>query len=171
MRTLTKQTKILFLIVCSFFISCGIGSAYENFEPKNGITLVFYNYTDIEYTGYKFYIGAVKNDKFIATDSVKVKTKIWTISTAPSDRIIIDSRTGEKTVLSYDGFVEAPSFEDGRWQPDYDKIKAISNEYTYKLRLSDGREQVFMEQLENFDKFTVGLTTFDIKKDTIIYRR
>ncbi|WCC44180.1 hypothetical protein PJW08_10345 [Tenacibaculum finnmarkense] len=121
--------------------------------------------------GYKFYIGAVKNDKFIATDSVKVKTKIWTISTAPSDRIIIDSRTGEKTVLSYDGFVEAPSFEDGRWQPDYDKIKAISNEYTYKLRLSDGREQVFMEQLENFDKFTVGLTTFDIKKDTIIYRR
>ncbi|WCC44181.1 hypothetical protein PJW08_10350 [Tenacibaculum finnmarkense] len=50
MRTLTKQTKILFLIVCSFFISCGIGSAYENFEPKNGITLVFYNYTDIEYT-------------------------------------------------------------------------------------------------------------------------
>ncbi|MCD8440005.1 hypothetical protein [Tenacibaculum finnmarkense] len=171
MRTLTKQTKILFLIVCSFFLSCGTNLDDIDFGPKNGIALVFFNYTDIEYTGYKFYIGAVKNNKFIATGSVDVKSIIWSIKTAPSENMTKNDETGEKIARSYGGFVEAPSFEDGRWQPDYDKIKAISNEYTYKLRLSDGREQVFMEQLENFDKFTVGLTTFDIKKDTIIYRR
>ncbi|MCG8750284.1 hypothetical protein [Tenacibaculum finnmarkense] len=171
MRTLTRQTKILFLIVCSFFLSCGTNLDDIDLGPKNGIAIEFYNFTEIEYTGYQFYIGAVKNNKFIATDSVDIKTTIWSIKTAPTGYLLENNNTREEIALSYDGFVETPSFEDGRWQVDYDKIKAISNEYTYKLRLSDGREQVFMQQLKNFDNFTIGLEWFDIKKDTIIYRR
>ena len=171
MKIFSNIIKILFLIICSFFISCDINSAYDNFEPENGIALVFFNYTEFEYTGYKFFIGAVKNNKFIATDSVEVKTIIWSINTAPSENLIKNNETGEQIARSYDGFTVGDSFPDGRWQPDYDKIKAISNEYTYKLRLSDGREQVFLKELQNFDEFTVGLNTFDIKKNAIIFRQ
>jgi hypothetical protein len=38
------------------------------------------------------------------------------------------------------------------------------NEYTYKIGLSDGREQVFIKQLKNLDNFKVGLERFLYKK-------
>lgn len=167
MRTLIKNIKILVLLTCSFFINCDIDSAYEDFGPEDGIAIEFYNYTDIEYNSYKFYIGAVKNDKFIATDSVDIKTTIWSINTAPSDRIIIDSK-GDKSALSYDGFKE-DLFIDGRWQVDFEKIKAISNEFTYKLILSDRKEQVFMENTEKIENFKNGLNRVEIKTNALIY--
>lgn len=171
MRIVARNIKILLLIGCSFFISCDINSAYENFEPEKGIGLVFFNYTEVEYTGYKILIGAVKNDKFIATDSVDIKTIIWSINTAPPENMITNSETGEKIARTYDGFPVGDSFPDGNWQPDYDKIKAISNEYTYKLIFSDGREQLFLKELQSFDDSPILENTFDIKEDTIIFRQ
>lgn len=165
-KTLKIFKIITLFTVCIFFISCQISNVDES---ENGITINFYNYTNIEYTGYSFYIGAVKNGEFIVTDSVNVKTIINSIDTAPADRLLTNKKTGEKIALSYDGF-KGSNFPFGTWRPDYEKIKAISNEYTYKLRLSDGREETFMNQLESFDNFSVGNLKLDIKKDSIVYR-
>ena len=52
-------------------------------------------------------------------------------------------------------------FTDGAWYPDYRKIAEISNEYSFKLKLPDGREETFIEDKMVFEnEFNIGFTGF-----------
>jgi hypothetical protein len=63
--------KIIHIIFCLLLLSCGLEGLVEE-----GIGVYFSNLTDTEYESASLYVGAIKGNQFIVTDSIKSKGPI-----------------------------------------------------------------------------------------------
>ena len=165
--------KLIYLLIAISFVNCDL-SGFSGPGGEEGVGLKFHNYTDTEYTSYKFYVGAVKENNFIATDSIDINTTIYSINTAPEENIYSDPSTGVKRAVSEDGLKKSNGFPDGTWNIDYGKVREISEEYTFKLKLPDGREKIFIEDKMVFkNEFIIGLSgtlRISIKQNIIEFK-
>lgn len=134
-------------------------------EGEKGIRFYLYNYTNVSYEGATFFIGAVVNDRIIVTDSLKTNIEITSLLDPKSNTIYTDD-VGKK-------YVQISARNDDvylskGWRPDFDKIKKLSNDYCFKIKLSDGREEVFLIQKNSFDTFTIGSEVVQIRENKLI---
>ncbi len=63
--------KYIYIGICLLLCSCGLEGLVEE-----GIDVYFYNLSDTEYASATLYVGAIKGDQFIVTDSIKSKGPI-----------------------------------------------------------------------------------------------
>lgn len=112
------------------------------------------NYTDNEYNNSTIYIGALKDEKFIPTDSLVNNTTIPPKST--------------KTQTNNAGEMFSHSILP-KWNPDVNKVGNISNIGTFYIKLSDGSSQQY-QKIFTFPNPRIGNTIyFDIKTDNLTY--
>lgn len=154
------KSKSLCLALITLFLSCSSLEGID--ESENGIYLQFDNYTESEYNGYKFYIGAIKNNEFIATDSIVSDKLINSLLTAEP----ITDGNGDKYV-SISGFYPRSELSNNGWRPDYEEIRSLSNTYTFKIVFPNGREKVFFEAPHDFEDFAIGTERIIIKDDSL----
>ncbi len=110
-----KRILLLVLTVLTLF-SCADPGGEEVFE---GFMFSFYEYTGEDYD-VEIVIGGMDKGIFKPTDSIKMETKLPALKKA------------------YNFFLE-----DNRWQPDLNKIRAISSEKCYfKIKLSNNRTEM-----------------------------
>ncbi len=109
--------KIIIIVFVALTLnSCADPGGEEVFE---GFMFSFYEYTGEDYD-VEVVIGGMENGIFKPTDSIKMETKLPALKKA------------------YNFF-----FEDNRWQPDLNKIRAIPSEKCYfKIKLSNNRTEM-----------------------------
>lgn len=173
-----KKYLIIVLTGSLFMYSCILVS--EPVDPDDGIYFDYHNYTNQDYKNVVFYIGAVKNGKFIITDSLETRDVLsiknvieWSKENERYKESLKKDEKGE--VYAFSVSLSNRSFIDrGGWLPNYDAIKKLSDSLTYKIKFTDGkqqREQVFMKQKKNVYKFnTFRKEVIMIKKDTILLK-
>ncbi len=144
--------KIIIIVFVALTLnSCADPGGEEVFE---GFMFSFYEYTGEDYD-IEIVIGGMDNGIFKPTDSIKMETKLPALKKA------------------YNFF-----FEDNRWQPDLNKIRAIPSEKCYfKIKLSNNRAEMiggYQEELMSLllpsgDVFIgdYGRLVILIKKDKI----
>mgnify|MGYP003624187740 CR=1 FL=1 len=118
------KTKNIFLLFSTILLfSCsdpGGDLEYDGFE------LNFFNYTNKTYKA-EIIIGGVINGDFVPTDSV----------------IVNEINIGSRNSLS-------AFFDVNRWKPSLEKIRDLPSDRCYfKLKLSDGREELIFKSNSN----------------------
>ncbi len=125
--------KIIFIIICCWlFISCNFGGDWslDPGEKQFGFNFFVYNERN-ELNNAKITIGGIKDGKFIGTES-------YVFDTIKSRNDISD--------LEYLGGYEK------RWDPDLDKVLAISDTAFFQFQLK-GEEPVFIyDDREHLEK-------------------
>jgi hypothetical protein len=115
-----KRTEYLAFLVFTFiFISCEKDYFYEG-----GVTFRVINRTENIYNKANVYIGAVKENDFIVTDSIIFND-------------VIDKRAGTTELEAFDKTI----VDD--WRPNLDKITEISSKGVFLFQLSN-EEQLFI---------------------------
>lgn len=144
--------KLIYLsLMFSLLVACNIDCYYCD----GGISIDIRNYSKHDYDGAVVYIGALRTNQFIKTDSLIIDEVIPSSESAPD----IDYIGNPYTKLSYPtGPCEYP---DCGWQPDMYKIRDISDVGTYLFRLADGRE-VFLGKF-TFPNPTVSGVTESVR--------
>ncbi|WP_143569786.1 hypothetical protein, partial [Tenacibaculum agarivorans] len=161
--------RIYFLILSILFTSC----IADIDEGENGIYLDLYNYTNESYDEVVFHIGAiVDNTTFITTDSIIGKFPIIPFKDALEENIRKDLNGDSYSITPID---ESEEYWRFGWNPDYDKIRELSNEYTFKIVLYNKgiivREATFLNQRKSFDNFIMGSTPeILIKSDSLFFQ-
>ena len=103
--------------------SCGDIDGDEHYD---GLTFRVSNRTNQKYQG-EIFIGAMVNNKFIATDSIK---------------FVRDLVTGSQNLSHF--------INENRWKPNLAKIRNIPSERCYfKLKLSNGRSGIITRYNSN----------------------
>ena len=110
-----KKILILWFLVLTLF-SCADPGGEEVFE---GFMFSFHEFTGEDYD-IEIVIGGMDKGIFKPTDSIKMETKLPALKKA------------------YNFF-----FDDNRWKPDLDKIRAIPSSHCYfKIKLSNNRTEM-----------------------------
>lgn len=116
--------KYIYLIICLFFSSCGLEGLTEE-----GISIGFSNFTNTKFKSATMYLGAIKENQFIVTDSISSKGFIEIKTTENSGNI---------------GF--------GYWNPSLKNVFNISNEGALYCEIENGLSMFF----EPFNKKRFG---------------
>lgn len=155
-----------YLVTSCFFIISMLACVPMDIDADTvgRIYVAVKNYTKKSYEGYTFYIGAIKNDTFIATDSIVIEQKIASIHNAqPTD--LITSEEGDYVWM----YSTTSGSEKARnWKPNFEIIEMMSNYYAFSVKLSDGR--TFLKQKEKLSKNKIlggRWETIVIRKDTL----
>lgn len=173
--------KYLTIVLFGVFF---ITSCSDPFLCREGIYLDFHNYTNEDYKDVVFYIGAVKDGKFLKTDSLisrPVASKkyfyewIKEYKELELENYLRKDEKGIEYAFSAATDNRTPLDDEGGWMPNYDTIRKLSDYFTYKIKLSNDkkqREQVFMSQKKMSVKANNSRRKIiiKIKKDTIILK-
>ena len=115
--------KTYIYFICILFSSCGLDGLVEE-----GVSIGILNKTNSEFESATLYVGAIKNNQFIATDSI-INKGVITTNENPND-----------------GF--------GDWNPNLKKVFNISNEGVLYCEIKGGLNLFF----EPFDTSNFGNT-------------
>ena len=116
--------KNLSLYICVLFSSCGLDGLVEE-----GINIDILNKTNTEFKSATMYVGAIKNNQFIVTDSIK-----------PNNVVNISFEN------------DGSEFTFGDWNPNLKKVFNISNDGVLYCEIKGGLNLFF----EPFDKNKFG---------------
>ncbi len=116
--------KNLSLFICILFSSCSLDGLVEE-----GINIDILNKTNTEFKSATMYVGAIKNNQFIVTDSIK-----------PNNIVNISFEN------------DGSEFTFGDWNPNLKKVFNISNDGVLYCEIKGGLNLFF----EPFDKNKFG---------------
>ena len=144
------KKKLLVLMIASLSMySCVLDKG----RPYEGFSFLIYNNAHEVFEDAEVVIGGMQNGAFIPTDSIKFDE--------------IDARLAPRHY----------HFDDNRWKPNLDKIRAIPSERCYfKIKLSAQREELIMNNgslmslllpSENFFKGRYGELQLNIQIDNV----
>lgn len=139
-RNVLFSIKIIFLSLI-FFNLTSCSDLYEIDSGDTGFSLSIRNFTDIEYVGCKFYMGAYdKNENYIVVDSLIYP-----------DVVIYKNTEGASINLEQGYSTTYPSLDNknglnvyGYWEPKYTKIESISGnrDIVFKFELENGLSKI-----------------------------